>query len=332
MGESGLRVGVLLYDGCFAAEAMAIVDMLTVANRVAQFSGTPMPFAVSAVAVNPGPVATAGGTAIHAQPMSDAVDLLVVPGFDFGPGHGVPDDLARWRPEVVALRRASTRGTPIASICVGAFLLGAAELLDGRRATTAWLVAEELARRHTLAAVEPAAVLVEDGPITTTGAFSAASDLALHLARRHAGPDIARVTAKVTLTQPDRTSQAPFVEESLARRSRGAFSTAVRAHLLDRIHESYNLTELAAAFHVSTRTMLRRFRTETHQTPLAFLQTVRIARAKALLETTDLGVSEVARQVGYSDPASFRRLFASQAGISPASYRRTFRTFPAADT
>ncbi|QBX57536.1 helix-turn-helix domain-containing protein [Nocardioides seonyuensis] len=320
-----LRVGVLLYDGCFAAEAMSVMDMLTVANRVAQFSGQPERFAVSAVGVDAGPVSTSGGTAIHARRISYALDLLVVPGFDFGPGQGgVPDDLACWRREVGVLRRASERGVPVASICVGAFLLGAAGLLDGRRATTAWLVADELARRHPLATVEAAAVLVEDGPVTTTGAFSASSDLALHLARLHAGPDIARATARLTLTRTDRSSQSPYVDESLARRSRGAFSTAVRAHLLDRIDEAYDLAALAAHFHVSTRTLLRRFRAETNQTPLDFIQSARIGRAKRLLETTDLGVAEVSAAVGYLDPASFRRLFASHVGMSPSHYRRSF--------
>ena len=328
MSEVVLRVGVLLYDGCFAAEAMAVIDILTMTNRVAQVNGHPARFAPTAVAVDAGSVSTAGGTAINAQRVNEALDLLVVPGFDFGPGRGVPDDLARWRPEIDVLRRASARGVPVASICVGAFLLGAAGLLDGRRATTAWLVAEELARRHSLATVETAAVLVEDGPVTTTGAFSASSDLALHLARLHAGTDIARTTARVTLTPTDRSSQAPFVDESLAPRSRGAFSTAVRAHLLDQIDETYDLAGLAAQFHVSTRTMLRRFRAETNQTPLAFLQTARIARAKRLLETTDLGIAEVARAVGYLDPASFRRLFAAQVGMSPASYRSSFGTSP----
>lgn len=325
MDPQPLRVGVLLYEGCFASEAFAVIDMLTVANRVAEFGGAPARFSVSAVAVRPGQVLTANGLRVHAPRMNYALDRLVVPGFNFAPGEAVPGELEHWRPEVQLLRRAADRGIPIASVCVGAFLLGTAGLLDGRRAATAWFAADELATRFPEVLVQPTAVVVEDGPVTTTGAFSASSDLALHLIRIHAGQQIARATARLTLTSSGRDSQSPYVDEQLAQRSRGAFSVAVRAHLLERLGEAYDLAGLADAFHVSTRTLLRRFQAETGQTPLDFLQAARVGHAKRLLETTDLGVGEIASVVGYQDPGTFRRLFDKHAGMSLAHYRRTFR-------
>ncbi len=324
MGPQVMRVGVLLYEGCFASEAFAVIDMLTVANRVAEYGGGQARFSVSAVAVRPGPVATANGLRVQAPPMSYALDQLVVPGFNFSPGEAVPGELGHWRPEVELLRRAGERGIPIASVCVGAFLLGEAGLLDGRRAATAWFAADELASRFPDAEVQPTALVVEDGSVTTTGAFSASSDLALHLIRIHAGQQIARATARLTLTSSGRDSQSPYVDEQLAQRSHGAFSIAVRAHLIDRLQEAYDLPALADAFHVSTRTLLRRFQAETGQTPLDFLQTARVGRAKRLLETTDLGVAEIAQAVGYQDPGTFRRLFGKHAGMTLAQYRRTF--------
>lgn len=318
------RVGVLLYDGCFAAEAFGLTDLLTMANRVAQYRGDPAPFVTKMLAVQPGLVQTAGGTSVSAQRLTYALDLLVVPGFDFSPGRMVPPGLDRWAAEVAAIRRASALGLPTASICVGAFLLGEAGLLDGRRATTAWLATDELQTRHPGTAVDAKAVIVEDGPIITTGAFSATSDLALHLIRLHAGAETARTTSRITLTPAGRDSQAPFSDDDLTMRSKGAFSTAVRIHLRDRLDEPYDLPQLSSAFLVSTRTMLRRFRAETGETPLSYLQAARVRRAQRLLETTGLGVAQIATTIGYQDASTFRQLFNKQVGMGPSEYRRTF--------
>jgi len=115
-----------------------------------------------------------------------------------------------------------------------------------------------------------------------------------------------------------------YVEEFLEDWVRQAFSTEVRRDLLDNIDRGYDLTALAAAHHVSTRTMLRRFRAETGQTPLDFLQAARVSRAKQLLEATDLNVAEIARAVGYEDTGTFRRLFSGAVGMTPSEYRRMF--------
>lgn len=321
---STMRVGILLYDGCFASEAFGIVDVLTLANRISQLSGIPAPFSTSVHAARSGTVKVSGGTELHAGRIAYGLDLLVVPGFDLDPGQDLQQLLIGRRNETALIERVHARGIPIASICVGAFLLGEAGLIDGRNATTAWLLAKEFGRRYPKAMVDPSALIVEDGPITTTGAFSAAHDLALHLVRLHAGADVARQTAKVALTTPGRTSQAPYIDETLRESSTRAFSARVRRHLLADLAQTYDLASLSAAHHVSTRTMLRRFRAETGQTPLSFLQTARISRAKALLEATTLNVAEIAREVSYGDPSTFRRLFTQTVGITPSDYRRSF--------
>lgn len=318
------RVGVLMYDGCFASEAFGVVDLLTLANRVTEFGGEPAPFAASIHAAGPGPISVSGAAVVRAARMSYGLDLLVVPGFDLEPRQDVSRRLASLRDEVTLLRRASSRGVPVASICVGAFLLGEAGLLDGRRATTAWLFADELAQRHPDTLVDPGALLVEDGSITTAGAFTAAQDLALHLVRLHAGAAVARQTAMIALAAPGRTTQAPYIDETMRENASQAFSARVRHDLLANLGQAYALTTLAAAHHVSTRTMLRRFRAETGLTPLDFLQTARISRAKLLLESTSLSVSEIARAVSYHDTSTFRRLFAKAVGMTPSQYRHSF--------
>jgi transcriptional regulator GlxA family with amidase domain len=318
------RIGVLLYEGCFASEALAILDLLTLANRVAEHSGTVAPFLPTLHAARPGTVRAAGGASLQAARIEYGLDLLVVPGFDLDPSLDVADRLVALAGEAALVRRAHARGLPVASVCVGAFVLGEAGLLDRRRATTAWLFADRLAQRYPRSVVERDAMLVEDGPVTTTGAFSAATDLALHLVRTRTTATLANRTARIALAAPGRTSQAPFVDEALRDRAKGEFSATVRRYLLSRLTDEYDLGALAATHFVSTRTMLRRFRAETGQTPLDFLQSARVSRAKSLLETTEMNVAEVAAAVGYRDTSTFRRLFTGSVGMTPSGYRGAF--------
>jgi transcriptional regulator GlxA family with amidase domain len=234
--------------------------------------------------------------------------------------------LTAWQAEIAFLRGSAARGMPIASVCVGTFLLGEAGLLHGRRATTAWLAADALAERYPTSTVQPSAVLVEDGPITTVAAFAAAFDLGLHLVRRHAGEAAARRTARITLVPTGRESQTPYVDHGLLTRRAGDFATRVRTHLLAHLGDPYDLTMLARTFHVSTRTMLRRFGAQTGQTPLTFLQSARVARAQQLLESTDLAIADVMSTVGYQDARTFRRLFTDRVGLNPTAYRQSFRS------
>jgi transcriptional regulator GlxA family with amidase domain len=318
------RVGLLAYAGCFASELFTVVDTLTVANHIATLRREPARFVTSVHAASSDPV-PAGGVSIGARRMTYALDLLVVPGFDLDPAQEPMDYLAGWQPEVELIRRAATRSLPVAGICVGTFLLADAGILDGRRATTAWLVAERLARAYPGVAVDHQALLVEDGPVTTTGAFSAAADLALHLVRLHVGEATMRATARITLSS-GRSSQAPYIDELLLGPAGGGpFSAAVRRHLGEHLDDDYDLGALAAAHHVSTRTLLRRFRAETGQTPLDYLQALRVSRARQVLESTSLSVDQVAHSVGYQDVSTFRRLFSRTVGLSPSQYRRTFR-------
>jgi transcriptional regulator GlxA family with amidase domain len=324
-----VRVGVLAFDGCFGAEVFGVVDVLGVANKVVAVTGGGEPFAVSVIAARPGHVTTASGTALGPTPHR-SVDLLVVPGFDYLPGADLDRLLGGWRAETALLRRTAARGVAIASVCGGAFLLGEAGLLAGRRATTAWIAADALAERYPATTVVASEMLVEDGPITTVAAFSAALDLGLHLVHRYAGEAAARRTARVALVPPGRESQTPYVDRGLLGERGGGFAAMVRAHLLAHLAEPYDLTALSRSFHVSTRTMLRRFGAEADETPLTFLQAARVARAQRLLESTDLAVAEVMRAIGYRDARTFRQLFVERVGLGPAAYRQAFRSSAAA--
>ncbi|MFC9788058.1 GlxA family transcriptional regulator [Rhodococcus sp. NPDC127528] len=322
-----MRIGILAYDGCFATEVFAVSDILRIANQVALENGTARtaPFRTSVVAAEDGPVTAAGGFTIGAHTWHHRFDLLVVPGFDVSPTADLGLRLAGRTREIDFLRDAGRRRTRIASVCVGAFLLGEAGLLDERRSTTSWLFASHLARRYPRSTVCAESLVVSDGHVTTTAAFSASLDLATAIVREHLGDGVARATARITLVSENRTSQAPYVVESMVAAATGPFATAVERWLVDRLGEPYSLPGLADAFHVSTRTLLRRYAEEAGRSPLSYLQEARIGAAKRLLAETDLTIGTIARRVGYRDPGTLRRLFAEHVGIGTAEYRRQFR-------
>lgn len=208
--------------------------------------------------------------------------------------------------------------------CASARSCSAKGLLDGRRATTSWLFASELSARYPKAVVDPESMIVSDGPVTTTAAFSAVHDLALRLIRQHVSDDVTRLTARVALVADNRSSQAPYVDDQLLDPESSQFARAVRAWLATRIAEPYDLAALSRAFNVSTRTLLRRFGREAGCSPLEFLHVARVNAAKRLLEDPHSSVADVMHRVGYADAGTFRKLFARHVGETPASYRRQF--------
>ncbi|MFI6519136.1 GlxA family transcriptional regulator [Spirillospora sp. NPDC050679] len=318
---SALRVGVLAYPGCFASEVFGVPDLLTMAAHVAG----PDRAGYEVSVVSPRRRVTAsGGTALAVSPLRE-VDVLIVPGFELVPGLDVDAKLSALVPEVAAIRAHADAGNAVVSICVGAFLLAEAGLLDRRRATTAWLHADELARRRPGADVRPEHLVITDGGVTTTAAFSAMYDFALELIREHSGAGVARTTARVALLDDARSSQSPYVDARLLPRPGSGFSRGVMRRLDQNLAARYDLTALSEAFNVSTRTLLRRFADETGQSPLEYLQASRVRRARHLLETTDRTVAAIAAAVGYKDPGTFAALFAKHTGRRPRDYRASFR-------
>ncbi|AJF63307.1 GlxA family transcriptional regulator [Streptomyces vietnamensis] len=318
---SALRVGVLAYPGCFASEVFGVPDLLTMATHVA--GPDRADYEVSIVSPRRR-VAASGGAALAVSPLRE-VDVLVVPGFELVPGLDVDAKLASLAPEVAAIHSHAAAGHVVVSICVGAFLLAEAGLLKGRRATTSWLFADELARRCPDADVRPERLVVTDKGVTTTAAFSAMYDFALELIRRHSGAGVARATARVALVDDARSSQTPYVDVRLLPQPGNEFSRRVMRHLDQNLAVRYDLAALSDTFNVSTRTLLRRFADETGQSPLQYLRSSRVHRARHLLETTDRTVASISATIGYRDPGTFAVLFAQHTGRRPRDYRAAFR-------
>jgi transcriptional regulator GlxA family with amidase domain len=317
---------VLAYPGCFASEVFGVPDLLTMAGHLADSAQREQhgPAYDVAVVSPRRRVTAAGGLAMTTSPVGEA-DVLIVPGFELTGRLDHERTLSSLAIEVGTIRRLHAEGVAIVSICVGAFLLGEAGLLDGRDSTTSWLFADELARRHPATRVCADRLVVTDRGITTTAAFSAMYDFALGLVREHHGPDIARGTARIALVDDARSQQTPYVDVGLLPTSGGGFSRSVRRWLDQRLGDPYDLVVMSEAFNVSTRTMLRRFGDETGLSPLGYLQQSRVRRARHLLESTDRTVTSIAAQVGYQDAGTFARLFSRHVGRSPRAYRQSFQ-------
>lgn len=327
-------IAILAYKACMGTEIFAIADVLLIATHMANAMAKTMgkvagaPFDVQVIGLQGKSVNVAGGIAVGTKRPRGVYDLLIVPGLEVSQHGQWAARLALLQPELAFIQKVFARGTPVASVCVGSFMLAEAGLLDGRKVTTAWLFTKELASGYPKAHVTQDAVLIEDGAVTTTGAVSSAFDLAIHIVKRQLGGQVATATARVALLQNPRTSQLPYVDEALVARAeaspREGFSVGVKQWLKQRLAAPYDLDALAQAFHVSSRTLLRRVKAETGQTPLALLQQARVDNAKKLLSTTTHSIARITEDVGYSDVATFSRLFAKQVGETPAKYRRRY--------
>ncbi|WP_414504987.1 GlxA family transcriptional regulator [Streptomyces sp. NEAU-L66] len=320
---SPLRLGVLAYPGCFASEVFGAPDLLAMATHVAAAQGSAQPAYATSVISPRRHVIASGGSVLDVSAMRP-VDVLVVPGFELSPTLDLDEALANLGPEVASIRSQAASGSAVVSICVGAFLVAEAGLLDGREATTSWLFADRFARRYAEVRLRQESLVVTDRGVTTTAAFSAMYDFALQLIREHDGPRVARSTARIALVDDARSTQAPYVDPELIPTVGREFSLSVKRWLDQNLSTRYDLPTLAQEFHVSTRTMLRRFGDEAGESPLAYLQTVRVRRARHLLETTDRTVASIATDVGYRDPGAFSDIFARHTGQRPREYRALF--------
>ncbi|RFS87598.1 helix-turn-helix domain-containing protein [Actinomadura spongiicola] len=268
-------------------------------------------------AERPGPVSSDLGLlqqVEHGPDLMREADLVLV----FPVGDGPPG------PEVIeAIKDAHGRGATVASFCSGAFLLAETGLLDGKRATTHRRLAGELARRFPRVHVEPDALYIDEGCVVTGVGGAESLNMMLHLVGREHGTPVANAIAQEIVAVPNRSGERPrYLSFPTTTRSEDERISAVLEWAGDHLHQSHSIHDLAARALMSTRTFNRRFKAATGTTPHAWLRVQRVRKAEELLETTNLGVEEIARQVGYRTAAVLRENFIKARGVPPQAYRR----------
>ncbi|MDQ3757097.1 MAG: GlxA family transcriptional regulator [Actinomycetota bacterium] len=247
------------------------------------------------------------------------IDTLVVVG---GLGTRALSQDRRAVGNVAALARRVRRTT---SVCTGAFVLAAAGLLDGRRATTHWASCDELAGAHPAVEVQPDLIYVRDGEVWTSAGVTAGVDLALALVDDDHGADLAHQVAGWLVVFARRPGgQAQFSAQLLAHPARTPAVAALQQWLPDHLEEDLGVEALARRAAMSPRTFARLFRAETGTTPAAYVEALRVEAARRLLETTDLTVAAVAGAVGLRHAETLYRAFRRRVGTTPDDYRRHF--------
>lgn len=313
---------MVVFDRLQALDLVGPHEVFAGANSHEESLGRPAPYEVSVVAATPGAVRSRSGLSILAEyPLPSApVDTIMVVG-------GIGSRAARHdEPLVNWLRDASPQARRTCSVCTGAFVLAAAGLLDGRRATTHWASARELARDYPTVDVDADPLFINDGPIWTSAGVTAGIDLALALVEADLGATVAQTVARWLVLFLRRSGgQSQFAGEVW----RDPPERAALRHVIRLIHAEpeadLRLSVLAERATMSVRHLQRTFTRELGESPAGYVTRVRVDAARRVLELEPVTVVEAARRCGFGTAEAMRRAFHRHLGISPDAYRDRFR-------
>lgn len=312
---------VQILDVTGPSEVFSLADRGGAADGLATGSA----YTVELIAPRAGEVRASSGVRLVAdRALEDCrgpIDTLVVAG-----GLGVPaaahdERLINW------LRLAARRSRRVSSVCTGAFLLARAGLLDGRRATTHWDSCAALARRYPSVEVEPDPIFVRDGNVYTSAGVTAGIDLALALVEEDLGREVAlRVARTLVLFIRRAGGQAQFSSGLAGQSASRPGVRELQAWIADHLDDDLSVPALAERAHMSPRNFARVFAREVGVTPAAYVEGLRLERARTLLETTDMQLDELARRCGFGTIETLRRVFGRRLGVAPNGYRSRFAT------
>jgi transcriptional regulator GlxA family with amidase domain len=283
--------------------------------------GTPL-FQLRVCAAEPGPLMTTAGFSVsvsHGLEAIELADTVIVPSWR-DPAERPPQAL------LDALCAAQLRGAQIVGLCLGAYVLAEAGLLDGRRASTHWAYAADFAQRYPKVVLDADVLYVEDGNILTSAGTAAGIDCCLHLLRRQYGAEVANSVARRLVVPPHRQGgQAQFIEQPLPATAHDSRLAKLLDWVRANLQEAHSLDSLAARALMSRRTFSRHFRALTGATVGNWLLAERLALSQRLLETTEQPVEGIAELAGFGSAISLRLHFRKAFGISPVSWRQSFR-------
>ena len=321
-----LDVTVLFLDATFFSTAVGPIEVFRHAGSLwNELTGLrPIPrFRVTTASAGGRDVCCDGSMCVRPDAALSAIrktDLIFVP--STGPS---VDDAVERNPEVVPwLRSWRKRGAAIASVCSGVGLVAAAGLLDGKRATTHWGLVEQFRRKYPKVKWMPELMVTEDRRFYCGGGVNASLDLSLYLVERFCGHEVAMQTAKALLIDTPRAWQAGFGIVPLKTDHSDETISNAQEWLHQNFHQTFPLEAPARRVGMSLRNFVRRFKEATGDSPLIYLQKLRVDAAKRLLESDHRSMQEISDAVGYQDAAFFRKIFERHTGVAPSAYRRQF--------
>ena len=315
------RVAMIVLGGTFVLDLAVAVQAFgrrpSVFSKIRDEAEAPYEVGVCGQAPTP---TSLGFTIGDLKPVEwiKGADTVIVPGLE-----------APWAPQdpavLGAIATAAADGARLVSLCAGAFVLGQAGVLDGRRVTTHWALADEFRTAFPRANLVEHAMYVDDGQILSSGGMLASADLCLYVLRQDHGQSYANDVSRVLISPPHRTGGQAQYAKAAVRPTSGPLSP-VQEWLAEHITEPLTLRRVAKHAHMSPRTLERRFRAETGDSLAGWISRRRVERARALLEDSDLTVTQVAHAAGFGSAESLRRHFLAHTGTTPRAYRETFRT------
>ncbi len=312
--RKNIRVVALAYDGLCTFEYGIVAEIFGL-NRPEIGSSW---YDFKTVSLEQAPLNAAGGLRFETDgTLSDlrTADIIFIPGWR-GVHAKIPKEMRQ------ELNKAYQHGARIVSICSGVFVLAATGLLDGRNATTHWRYTQELANQYPNIIIKPNVLYVDDGNILSSAGSSAGIDLCLHIVRCDFGTKIANRVARRLVTHAHRQGgQAQFVEQPVPTEYEGHRLSATLEYIRKHLNTPHDISVLASKAGMSKRTFHRRFVALTGLSPLKWINTERMVRARTLLETTNASLDDIANAVGLSDHAALRYHFDKHFSVSPSHFR-----------
>jgi transcriptional regulator GlxA family with amidase domain len=314
-----MKVGIVVYKNCTASMVMGVVDILSLANS--QVQGRKKLFDIEIITQNAKPVNSFNGyRLVPTGSIESRYDLIYVPGF-------LADSLEVLSSEkklIDWIGKQYKKGITLTAACNGNLLLAEAGAFNGKQATTHWTLKEFFEARYPHVHLTPEKIIVDEGTTISAAGVTAYNNLALHLVAKFASPEIAAFCSKVFLVDSGRKLQTPYILYSLPKNHGDQEIKKVQEWIEVNYEKPFTLELLLQKSSLGKRTMIRRFKRATGDTPLEYLQRIRIEKAKRFLETTSKTFSEITWDVGYHDISSFQRLFKTNTRLTPREYRDKF--------
>jgi transcriptional regulator GlxA family with amidase domain len=321
-----VKIAILAFENVTPSILFGTMDILSLASanwKAFNKKGRDTLFDITIVSSDGKPVLSFNKFPIAVQKSTKAkqfYDLVFIPGF-LG---DVEATLNHEKTNIAWLKKQYEAGARLAAVCNGNFLLAETNLLSGKRATTHWSLVEEFRKKYPKALLQPEKILIDEGSIISAAGVTAYNNLALYIVKSYGSPELASFCAKVFLVDSGRRIQTPYQTYSHPKNHGDDTVVKTQEWLENNFMEPVSLDSLTKFSSLGGRTLSRRFKKATGDTPLVYLQKLRIENAKLFLESTNDTFNEITWKVGYNDVSSFQKLFKSETGLSPKEYRYKF--------
>lgn len=318
-----MKVGILAYDGCTPSMVVGVLDILSFANNHYQ-SGKETELFEIFIITETGQAANGFSQfPIQAQrsiKTKSEFDLIYIPGFVGELEHVLPKQkkLIDW------LKMQYQKGVVLAAACNGNFLLAETGALDRKKATTHWSLINTFRQRYNRVIVQPEKIVIDNGRVLSAAGVTACFNLALFLVERYGSKDLALASAKVFLVDSGRKIQTPYQMFQVTKNHGDEEIALVQDWLEANFSNAVTLEKMTEVCNLTKKTFTRRFKKVTGDSPLSYLQKIRVENAKRMLESKRVAFNEITWRVGYNDISSFHKVFKSETGLTPIEYRSKF--------